>query len=222
MSQCRATSKRSGERCKKDSVVGRRTCHMHGGTSRVGILSPVAIHGDRSRILPPRLVERYRQAQADSELLAMRNDIATVEARLEDVLSRVDSGESGQLWRDLGRAHTELQRAQRAKDQGALRSALVEMGDLIDRGASDREAWRDVLSLMRDKKALVESERRRLVEMQQMITSTEAMTLVSALSESVKTHVHDEAALTAISADLMRLIGRPADASAVDAGQVDR
>lgn len=208
MSQCTAKSKRSRERCKKDAMLGRKTCYYHGGTSRVGMLSPVAIHGDRSRVLPTRLIKRFQEALGDSELLALRNDIATVEARLEEVLSQVDSGESGRLWRDLQRAHAVMQRAQREKNQGALRAALVDLGDLIERGASDRAAWADVLSLMRDKRALVESERRRLVEMQQMITSTEAMTLVSALSESVRTHVKDTEALKGISADLMRLLGR--------------
>lgn len=34
MAQCTANSKRSQEQCLKWAVRGRRTCHMHGGTSR--------------------------------------------------------------------------------------------------------------------------------------------------------------------------------------------
>ena len=34
--QCTARSKRSGERCRNHTVVGRKTCRMHGGKSRRG------------------------------------------------------------------------------------------------------------------------------------------------------------------------------------------
>jgi len=40
MSQCTAKSKRSGERCKKDAVIGMGVCHIHGGKSLVGTDNP--------------------------------------------------------------------------------------------------------------------------------------------------------------------------------------
>lgn len=46
MRKCTAKSKRSGNQCQKWAVRGRKTCHMHGGTSQ----GPVTKAGkERSR-----------------------------------------------------------------------------------------------------------------------------------------------------------------------------
>ena len=66
-----------------------------------------------------------------------------------------------------------------------------------------------MISLVEQRRKLVESERRRLVELQQTITVERALVLVGAIAGIIKAHVKDRAMLAAISADLERLVQQP-------------
>src|SRR5918992_3542816 len=96
--QCRAKSKRSQVQCRKAAVVGREVCSMHGGKSLVGPAVNTYRSGRHSRYLPVRMAAKYQEAEHDPELLSLRDQIALVDARLADLLARVDTGESGSLW----------------------------------------------------------------------------------------------------------------------------
>lgn len=74
--QCTATSKRSGERCKKWAIKGAKTCLAHGSGSK------------KARAAAARRVEEEkaaRQAQKAVELLGIQRDISPSEALLEEV-----------------------------------------------------------------------------------------------------------------------------------------
>jgi hypothetical protein len=181
-------------------------CRMHGGNAARGLAAGNFRTGRRSKYLPQRLLPQYEQALRDPDLLALREDIALVDARLADVLQRVDTGESGQIWRDLRQAFDEFVDARRSGDLPSMRVALERIEQLITRGSSDAAAWRDVAELLEQRRRLVESERRRLVESQQMLTVERAMVLLAAVVDIIRRHVTDRTALAAISAELGGLV----------------
>ena len=114
--------------CRSHPVHGAARCRMHGGTQPVGVASPNYVHGDRSAFLPNRLLQRYRGAMTDPELLNMGTDLGLIETRLADVLGRVDTGDAGETWFALQAAWDDLRVAQRAKnpDRVQLCAAKVE------------------------------------------------------------------------------------------------
>lgn len=207
MKPCGAKT-RSGTPCKRAPMPNGR-CKLHGGASLSGMASPVYKHGRYSKHLPTRLAERYGEAQTDSDLLALRDEVALTDARLADVLGRVDQGETGELWKEAGKALAELVEVIDAP--GARRSAITRLRDLLTRGVADWAAWDEVGKLLEQRRRLVESERKRLVEMQQTITAERAMLLIGAIAGIIQTHVTDRALLSAISADIGKLVaGGPA------------
>jgi hypothetical protein len=88
--QCEATSKRSGERCRKHAMRGRNVCLAHGGKTPRGAASPHFKTGRYSRSLPGRLVAAYEEALSDPRLLSLRDDIALTDAMLMETLSQLD------------------------------------------------------------------------------------------------------------------------------------
>ena len=82
----------------------------------------------------------------------------------------------------------------------------LELDRLIGDAMVDHEAWYEIHSILDQRRKLVESEQKRLVSMQQMITSEQAMMLITAMIDTVKRNVPDRNAIAAISADITRLI----------------
>ncbi len=204
---CRAKSKRTHERCQRPAMKGRELCYHHGGKSLVGIANPAFTTGRYSKHLPSRLAARYDESRSDTELLALREDIALIDSRLADVLGRVDTGESGEKWRQL----TQAAKAYRQASMDNQADCLAWILALIEVGTQDYAAWNDVRSLLQERCKLVESERKRYVEMGQMITADRAMVLLAQITDIIRRNVVDKQALAAISSDLGRLVSVGAD-----------
>lgn len=203
--QCTAKSKHSGAQCKRGAMAGRSVCYNHGGATPVGAASPQFKDGRYSKYLPERLRERYQEAQRDPEILVLRDEVALADARLADLLTRVDAGESGSLWKELKGLVDLLGTGVEMADLDVARAALAGLAAVVRKGATDALAWQEIQSVVMLREHLVRSERQRLVQMQQMLSVEQAMTLIAALTESVRRHVSDAGALRAISADFVRL-----------------
>jgi hypothetical protein len=181
-------------------------CYLHGGKTPGGMASPQFKTGRYSKYLPARLAGKYQDALADKHLLELRFEVALVDTRLAELIERVGAGESKDLWHTLKATNAELNVAIRSKDTAKMALAVRKIGELIDQGIGDHQAWVDVFDVIEQRRKLVESERKRLVEMQQMITSERAMLLIAALVDVVRNHVTDRDILAAISADVGKLI----------------
>lgn len=134
---------------------------MHGGKTPQGIALPQTTHGRYSKHLPTRLLANYEAAKTDPNMLVLHDEIALVDARINELL-----------------AINEITQAQLA--------------------------WPEIQSLIEQRRKLVESERKRLVELHQVVSADQAMLMVRSLIASVREHVSDPAILRAISADLER------------------
>ena len=203
MKACGAKT-RSGTPCKRQALPNGR-CKLHGGLTPSGMALPQFRTGRYSKAIPARLLARYEQAQRDPDLLAVREEVALLDARLADLLSRVDTGEAGTLWKQARQALKAFHAARAAGETKAMHEALVDLDQTIGRAVADYAAWDELGSVIEQRRKLVESERKRLIEMQQMISAEKAMTLVQALLESVRQNVSDRQQLAAIQSDFVRL-----------------
>jgi hypothetical protein len=181
-------------------------CNLHGGKSLKGAASPQFKTGRHSKYLPTRLRERYQEALDDPELIALNDEIALIDARLAELLGRIDSGESMSVWEKLRKAYQALREAQAAKDVAGTVDALNVLGDMIERGGRDDETWNQIYYLLDQRRKLTESERKRRVDMQQMVTAERLTILMTAVQDAIRRNVHDRDTLSAISADIRALI----------------
>ena len=79
------------------------------------------------------------------------------------------------------------------------------IGRMIEDGNRENDLWIEIFAAVDQRRRLVESERKRLEQMEQLVTVSEMMVLASALLSSIQTHVTDRRALAAISNDFARL-----------------
>jgi hypothetical protein len=203
---------RTGDSCKQPALENGR-CRFHGGKTPKGIDSANFRHGRYSHYLPARLKQRYEEACQDDRLLEMRDEISLLDTRITELISGMDTGESGRIWRDLKNARKQLLYAKQVDDQSGMTQALNSIVILIQNGARDWEAWAEITTTIEQRRRVVESERKRLLEMQQYITAEKAMLLIYAVAEILKRHIPDRQLLDQISGEIGRLINP-------DAGQI--
>jgi len=206
--QCTAKAKITGERCKRIACTGRKTCQVHGGTQPVGIANANYKHGMRSKYMPARLFESYDAARANREYLNLTDDIALADARISDALTKVDPGESGELWASLLDCVQTLRKgdSRPTTTWHDEREVVIEtICTLAQEGAADYAAWREVRTWMDHKRKTVETEQKRLVSMQQMMTADQAHNLMGHLISIIQSNVHDQESLTAIAREFGKL-----------------
>ena len=205
MPQCKAI-RHNGERCKRKCVIGKAVCATHGGRTPTGVGSPRFKTGKYSKYLPDRLIGQYEEAQSDPQLLGLRDEIALVDTRLGELISKVDTKESGLAWKKLRTTLMEFKRAQALNKVDDAMDALYSLEALINAGGNDYLVWSEIGNTINLRRSLVESERRHLVEMQQMVSGERIMVLLAAIVDIIRRNVQDRESLARISDDIRRLI----------------
>jgi hypothetical protein len=203
--QCTAKSKQSGAQCRNQAINGTTKCRMHGGASLAGVASPTFKTGRYSKFLPERLAGKYAEALADQNLLALRDEIALVGTRLGELVARLDTGESERRWQLLQDAYADLQAATRQNNAAAFKTALAQLGAALDAGGQEYALWREIAELTEQRRRLVDSEHKRLVSMQQMISTEQAVVLLAAITDIIRRNVADPQAVAVISTELRAL-----------------
>lgn len=192
---------RSGGSCRRVAMANGR-CDMHGGKSLSGIAAPAFKHGRYSKHLPARMAERYQASLDDPDALNLRQDVALVDARLNDLLSQVDTGESGRRWGLLKDAADAYQDASTPDDQ---KTALRRMLGLIQAGFSDHLAWQDIGQALEQRRKLVDTEAKRLNQNRLTISVERGLVLMGAMVQIVRNHVKDPHVLGAIADEFEQL-----------------
>jgi len=186
-----------------------KRCRMHGGESLSGIASPQFKTGRYSKVLPTALATRYEQSLEDNELLALRDEVALLDTRLGDLLSALGVGAARKLWEDLKKNYDNLSIAMEQRDTPAAIIALHQLGEAIKTGVDENQTWVEIYTLLEQRRRLVESENKRLVQMQQVITTEQAMVLLARIQQAILQHVSDKQTLSALASEFREIVLAP-------------
>lgn len=204
--KCTAKSKRTGQPCQRPAINGTGKCYHHGGKSLGGVASPTFKTGRFSKFLPTRLLDTYQDSLDDPKLWELSEKAALLNARLAELLRRLDTGESGATWAALRVAWGEMKQAINTVDAAAMMRLLAVIDSLIEVGNRDRAAWDEISGLINLFKGLSESERKHLDHMDRVMTAEQVMIMIAAITDVIRQNVSDKKQLSAISAGITRLI----------------
>lgn len=180
---------------------------MHGGKTPRGTDSPHFKHGLSRRYLPERYHEKYDASREAENPIDLREEIHTLDSRLFDLLESLDHGGSSAIWKRLYEQRKKALVATQNGDQEGANMALNAIMALIQRGEKEAETWNEYARLALIKKRLVDSERRRQIDMQRMMSADQVLNVIYTLIGIVRRHVHDETTLHSISTEAQILIG---------------
>jgi len=175
-------------------------CRIHGGQSLRGVASPKFKSGRHSKYLPKGIVKRYEESLNDPRLLELRDDIAMIDARITEVIGADEP--LSDTWKELARIRRQFEVARRDGHAGRVVSTAILMSNLVARGARTHNTWEEVAKLVEQRRRLVESERKREVDADSMLTVEQVGAILGAVLESLRRNVSDRTILSAIQRDL--------------------
>ena len=199
--QCTARSRRTGQRCEAWRVKGSAVCYHHGGVTPRGVEAGAFRHGRYSRSLPDRLTFTYRQVLADEQRHDLRDELALSRAKADDILRRMERGESDSLWLLLRDKAREMRRASARGEEGRATRLQEEILSLIESG-DEALAWADLESWLGRIQRLSEADVRIAIAKQQWISAEQLMTMMALIVAAIKKHVPDEHTQRALGREL--------------------
>ena len=208
---CGILSVQSGLVCSNAPCRGRTRCRNHGGQSPVAFNSSAGKDLRYSKHLPKDLLERFEAAMEDSELISMREDLAILTVRIQDLIGRLKTGEHGSIWSDLRHHHQAFLAAMRMGDQELAGKTLSALGNVIENGVSVETAWEELFDSIERKTVVAGREWKRLADLQQLMTMEDTMSLIMAVMGSVKAHVSSAVERSKIAVDISLLLNKKGD-----------
>ncbi len=206
--QCKAKSKQSGQQCKNSVINGAKTCRMHGGTAKTGRDAAAFRTGRYINSLPKRMIDRFNASLNDPKVLEQQRELALIETRIEDLVRRVDKGESHGFLKEV-RTLLKRYRAAKEPDEGPDASALFDnLIQKVNHAEADYRAWNEVREWVKARVRIVESERKRQIQDKEIVTINELMILVSHFSEIILKHVKDDEEKRKITHDFAKLLNK--------------
>lgn len=191
------TAHRKGKRtggvrlpCPLAPMKGHHVCHLHGGKSRIGPAAANWQHGGYSRLrklLPERYHEALHESFGDPDYVSLRDELALLKVRRDELLARLAGGESGASWR-AARAEVDAVLERYAED-GEL--DLTHLLRIIHRGLGDEAQWREALDVFEARRKLSDTERRKIESSRAALTAEEVAMVGGYFAGMLKRYILD-------------------------------
>jgi hypothetical protein len=179
---------------------------LHGGASPLGPAHPRFKHGRYSRILPKGLRHHLAApAPLAADRLSIRDELALVTVRRNEMLSRLHGPVSTALWRRLLKGWLRVEAAPNAARRAA---ALQVFSERIRRGASDKEQWDELHRVQLQRVRLCVRYTLQTAQRMKMMPRDQLMDYAAALCGVILHHVADDpGALARLTAEFDVLLG---------------
>lgn len=189
-------------------MEGKTKCSLHGGKTPSGTESPHFRHGRYSKHFPVRLQERLEDAIKDPELISLRRQVAVLETFWQEHAAKLGEVSSAELWDAARNAMSEVKAAVKKGSPGELMAALTSLEGILDNGFGQQQAERSIRDIFQEQLGLARAEAHRLAQLESNLTAKEANVMLALVLESIRRHVPDPAARSAIASDLVKFTTR--------------
>lgn len=199
-----------GEYCDKHPSKGRERCELHGGKQKRGIERHNTVTGRYSKVLPLQAAARYGELVADPTMVSLTREIGLVDLMLEESLDALYGGEQAtpELFRELGQLWAQFKDARNQAQVPRMTETVEQMGSLIENGAERARQQDRVLNMVGKRKALVDSERRRLIDQEYAIPVDAFLAVIGALMKMINRLFDDQAAKRELFREVQSMVGQ--------------
>lgn len=167
-------------------------CKHHFGNAPKGIAHYNYKDGRRSKYMPSPLLPAFQAAMDDPELLSLNEDIATLDALINQEAGRIESGDPSALLAEAEKLWNSLSKAVRRGDKEAVQRFQGRLESTLTQGASDFTAISRMLEFMEQKRKAAATEAKRREMMGAVIPIEFASERMRLLGRIVREEVGDD------------------------------
>ncbi len=193
--RCGAKLRGKPRTCRKFVKAGNR-CKLHGGASLKGPAAGAFVDGSQSKFwVPPRYLDAYSRGMDDPLTQgSQRRQLALLDGLQEEALRRIGTGEAGALWEELrgeaeklGKQFQRLEEADAEQAQGLtdgiLQVVKAVLLPLIQAGADEEAARRELVDLFRRRAKLIRVEQQGQKTVSQVTLDTQLHRFLSLVTK---------------------------------------
>lgn len=199
--------KADGERCRQPVRHGWSVCKYHGAGTLENPAGRPPVSGNYSSHLPTRYMADFESYMTDPNLLSMRKELALLDVRMGELLSRLETADAPLAWNKVAMAAAMLEKMLASGKTDALCDIIELMRSAIDIHKEDRDTWNELVNLIDKRRGVADVERRRIEAAKKYLTMQEANAMMAFLINSVMKHVSSPQERARISEDLRSISG---------------
>lgn len=185
--RCTAKSKRSQQRCSNWACRGSDKCRMHSGKNQLkGWAQPMAKTGKYSKYIAGSLRERYEESIANEDIANLSSELGLLDARASEILEKLGTGETSELWQSLNKTWLEFMMAVRVGDSETQNKLLGVLNRMITQGHSSSAQWEELFHVIEKRRKVSETENKRLATSRDMISVEQAVLMINMLIEATR------------------------------------
>lgn len=152
---------RDGSKCTQYPIKGGNgRCRMHNGHAKRGIEASRYEGKGYSEYMPFDMVGNYKASQSNEHLLTLRDEIALSDAMLMAMLPNLETGESGEAWKQSSKLLNQLERDYQNSDAAGMAQGLRAMRAIAGKQIAHYRAAEAVNKQAEHRRKLVETELR--------------------------------------------------------------
>lgn len=177
-------------------VAGDAACRYHDRNYASGPRHPNWKGGATSRVFhgqsplpgfPREVQDAYLRATNSADMRTVMREYGILQARLQMLAERLESGESNKIWRQLEELAAKWETAILNQDDGDEAIGVMhKIVGMIKQGAQEKDKWEEILRINRDSAQLKSLQAQIEKDNQAVLTASQAMNFVVTLSRSVR------------------------------------
>ena len=189
--KCASIAMRGSELCRHHTPVDQKHLLLLADKGR-NIAKIRSVVHQRYLALPKDLAARYEKALSDPQLVELKADIAFVESRIQHLTIRIGKiRESRGVLRVIKRTIDAL-KADVTAGRASYLQALSDLKLLVNKDWSASLMWEEVYALTDQKRKLVDTESKRMKDLEAYLTPEQAFALVSSMVSLAKRYVPED------------------------------
>lgn len=211
-------------RCGNPPVPGWTRCRVHGGPNPArdfygtGRMST----GERSSFPLVRLAAKYRQMAKNGNVLSNRQSIDIIDARIVQLLERVDVEEAPERVAKLYGLWTEYSAARSGGRSDEALGIAKKLDDEFEKIYHDYQAWKQIFEAIDIRGKAVEREFKILAQIKALITVEQARDMAAQMLAAAMNVIGDDAKkLKRLQYEFIRITGERSDLTIEDGGGDD-
>ena len=197
---------RAGGKCKRSpSKGGNGRCKLHNGHAKRGVEASRYVDGKHSKYLPYPFADAYHDAQTDEQLLSVRDEIRLSDAMIMSLLPTLETGESGDAWKNISKLLNTLERAYQDSDAAGMAQGLRAMRAITSKQVAHYNAYDAINKQADHRRKLVETEQKISLQGDRAIPVELFAVLVREIFKAINEEVTNEAERIAVAKVIRQL-----------------